>query len=427
MRGLLRHSFFGELLALLAINSQTGNTKGADECFERISNKATEFGFLSKRAAGGKVLEIYPRELDGIPKIGFLVHIDTVPVGEGWKHSPYGQISRGEDGKIAIYGRGVLDDKAAALMTLYALHSTRDRIKPSWKIIIGSYEETDMSDMKEYLAEGNILPSFIVNIDGDGIQNGCRGSAIVEMTFERKSTQSVLEELYSIGEAANTLPREVRIRYKGKGIKTMKGQATHSSLPGGENAILRAAKLVPYGEFLGFIKFIRDLNQGNAFFIEDGESHLEEMDDIKTQAIPTQVKLEDDKIILTVNLRISPKIVSEDLIIQGLNKTRETYDCGVELKSIIMPSYTNPDHEEFGYMLEAYKRTRNISPKITVARGTGYGGVLNTPGAIFGPRFSEEDVQSADTCHMVDENWSLKEMVGFYQLLKEYILISLTK
>ena len=44
-----------------------------------------------------------------------LGHLDTVPFGEGWTHSPLGEIKGG-----VIYGRGVMDDKGPLLCCLFA-------------------------------------------------------------------------------------------------------------------------------------------------------------------------------------------------------------------------------------------------------------------------------------------------------------------
>ena len=430
MNGILRHSYFSELMTLLAINSETGNVPGIEACFGHLARKADEFGFLHKFAANGKVLEIYPKGLKGIPKVGFLTHIDTVPIGEGWKHEAYGEIVKDEYGRTLIYGRGVLDDKGAALMSLYALHSVEKRISPTWKIIIGSTEETDMSDIKEYLEDGNIPPLFTVNIDGDGIQNGCRGSAIVEMTFDRKSKSKVLKEFYSVGKTANTLPSEVKMRYDGSTIKTIAGKAVHSSLPGGTNAIIKAAHWIPAGEFPTFTRFInnvKSMEYGKALFIDDYGFELDLPDELRTSVIPTMVKLEGDKLTLTVNVRISPRIVSKKPIMYGVRKSRTDYKCGVELKSLIMPNYTDHCDDQFKYMLEAYYCEREIRPEVTIARGTGYIGALGTPGAIFGPRFALGDNTDEDTCHMPDEMWAVEDMVRFYSMLKRYILLAYHK
>ena len=68
--------------------------------------------------------------------VGVLVHIDTVPVGEGWRVDPFdGTVI---DGKV--YGRGTNDDKGPAMVALYAMKALKDSGVPVNKrirLIIG--------------------------------------------------------------------------------------------------------------------------------------------------------------------------------------------------------------------------------------------------------------------------------------------------
>ncbi|MBG0763749.1 MAG: M20/M25/M40 family metallo-hydrolase, partial [Tissierellales bacterium] len=72
--------------------------------------------------------------------VAILVHLDVVPEGNGWTKEPYG----GEviDGKM--YGRGVNDDKGAAISSIYALKSIMDsglKMNKRFRIIFGCDEE----------------------------------------------------------------------------------------------------------------------------------------------------------------------------------------------------------------------------------------------------------------------------------------------
>ena len=46
-----------------------------------------------------------------------LAHVDVVPAGDGWDSDPFTLTQKGD----LLFGRGVLDDKGAALMALYCL------------------------------------------------------------------------------------------------------------------------------------------------------------------------------------------------------------------------------------------------------------------------------------------------------------------
>jgi succinyl-diaminopimelate desuccinylase len=83
--------------------------------------------------------------------VATLSHLDTVPIGDGWIHDPLGGAF--EDG--VIYGRGVADNKAGAIASLYALLALKSAgfiPKRAIRMIFGCDEESGMADMPYYLA-----------------------------------------------------------------------------------------------------------------------------------------------------------------------------------------------------------------------------------------------------------------------------------
>ena len=170
-----------DILKLVSIKSFTDDREGIMECQTAVSEMAADLGFLCSYRAGGKVLVIEPHNKTEDPELGIVVHLDTVPYDEKeWKTNPLGET---KDGRI--FGRGVIDDKAAIVLAMYAMLEMKNQIKPSWQIIVGSSEEGKWTDMKEYLEEGLELPKFQITIDGDGVQNGCRGYMDLELKFQR--------------------------------------------------------------------------------------------------------------------------------------------------------------------------------------------------------------------------------------------------
>ena len=51
-----------------------------------------------------------------------LTHVDVVPAGDGWDTDPFQMVIK--DGMA--YGRGVSDDKGAAIVALYCLKALKD-------------------------------------------------------------------------------------------------------------------------------------------------------------------------------------------------------------------------------------------------------------------------------------------------------------
>ena len=94
--------------------------------------------------------------------IGIFPHLDVVPALEGWRCDPFNPAIEGE----YIIGRGVSDDKAGAIMAIYALDILK-RINhiPSCtiRLVLGCNEEKGMQDIvlfkKEYpLPDFSLVP-----------------------------------------------------------------------------------------------------------------------------------------------------------------------------------------------------------------------------------------------------------------------------
>lgn len=426
MLDVARNSLINDILGLVSIPSVNGDEKGIKECFSYIKTIADRFGFESKICANGKVLEVYPHNMPIIPKIGIIVHVDTVPYTESdWIHNPLGEIADNR-----IWGRGVIDDKGAVILALHAMKELENQIKPDWKIIIGSCEEGSWYDMRDYLAEGNTIPGFIFTIDGDGIQNGCRGTLDVEMVFEAATSRPTIKEFKTPNGVINIIPDLVELQI-GHSFKTVRGKAAHSSEPkNGINAIVSAFeehKALFQEEYPGFAKFMDHYSwMDNALYIEKGSRTIINQEDPGTIATPTMVSMNNDKILLRVNTRLSPAINTRREVLTALVKARKEYECKISIKELIMPSYISRDNAELILMKKAYQEVIGFMPEVSIALGTGYNAAFPNA-AIFGPRFEEVDEMDEDLCHCPNESRRIEDLEKFYEILKYYLKMSLAK
>ena len=62
-------------------------------------------------------------------QVATIAHVDVVPAGGGWTVEPYA-VTRREG---VLLGRGVLDDKGAALASIYAAGFLARRVRSGWK------------------------------------------------------------------------------------------------------------------------------------------------------------------------------------------------------------------------------------------------------------------------------------------------------
>lgn len=412
-----KERIISDILKLLSIKSFTDDREGIMECQTAVCEMATDLGFLC--SYHGDVLVIEPREKTESPELGIVVHIDTVPYDEKeWTANPLGEI---KDGRI--FGRGVIDDKAAIVLAMYAMLEMENKIKSSWQIIVGSSEEGKWTDMKEYLEEGLELPKFLITIDGDGVQNGCRGYMDLELTFGREVSSNYLTDLKVVGGANNAVPGKAVAVVDGTIIEVV-GKSAHSSIPHiGQNALVNLLYSLFYvdTEFPGLFKLAEDLKDNHNARCIGFEEHPEMIDGQNigyTSVCLTNCHYLGDEIVANLNVRFSPYVTYEE-IVNAIDHICTEYFCSAEVKDMKMPAYISPKAKEIQMMLEAYEEVLGKKTESTFAMGCGYNAALPNC-AIFGPRFAINHDEE-DTCHSADENRTIEDTLTFYKMLCVFI------
>ena len=123
----------------------------------------------------------YGQTGSGKKLIGILAHLDIVPAGEGWHTNPFELIEK--DGYL--YGRGVSDDKGAAIASMYALKYLIDEKYPFKKrvrLILGCNEETGSMCIRHYVKNDEPIDyGFTPDGDFPGIyaEKGMIGGKII--------------------------------------------------------------------------------------------------------------------------------------------------------------------------------------------------------------------------------------------------------
>ena len=113
--------------------------------------------------------------------IGSAAHLDVVPVGDGWIYPPFEATYLKESD--ALIGRGVDDNKSAAVMGLFVMRMLREWQVPMRHgvcLYCGTSEENGMHDMKALAARGHVFPqvtlvpdaAFPVNYGQKGMLRG---------------------------------------------------------------------------------------------------------------------------------------------------------------------------------------------------------------------------------------------------------------
>lgn len=398
-----------EILQLLACQSVTDDTYGIVRCQNLVREQAINLGFETEIVAGGRVLVISPRGLKRPAKLGIVVHLDTVPYESSeWTHNPLGEISSGR-----IYGCGIIDDKGPIVLAMHAFDELHGEIEDSWQIIVGSDEEGSWNDMKYFLRECPILPEFLVTIDGDGVQNGCRGYMDIRLEFKRETDTKIIQNLYVLNGSNNTIPATCVMELDDSRRFLGVGKKAHSSIPSqGRSAITELATRVDgdvYKEYASFFDLLRRLDKNcdaYAIGIRDAEVSA------------TNVHMDKNGPILNLNIRME-KDIEYNVLNRVLMDLMLNYNCNAEIVDFIRPSSVDKNSPEIKAMQKAYEEVMGKKATVSIARGVGYNAALPNC-AIFGPRF-EANHDEEDYCHQADENRSLEDLFKFYDMFKIFV------
>lgn len=224
---------------------------------------------------GGYLLSYYG---DGAKSIGLFSHADVVSVSDDWMFAePFSMIEK--DG--FLIGRGVMDDKASIVISLYCAKILKELNIPfNSKLVVftGANEETGMADIKNYVNE-NTPPDFALVTDcAFPIYRGDKG--ILQLEAMSDTPFKEIED-FSGGSNINITLGQATAKINGNEI-TETGVSCHGALPKGSvNAgYLLAKKLCDENllckedmEQMKLIKLLLEKYYGEIFGI-DGEDKV---------------------------------------------------------------------------------------------------------------------------------------------------------
>ncbi len=171
--------------------------------------------------------------------IGLFGHADVVPVNEDWvKTAPF---SPKEENGI-LYGRGVSDNKAGIICSLYALAALKEAgVFPKNKITsyVGGSEETGLLDIEAFV-KNEKMPKVNVVPDSDfPVSLGEKGILHIDAK-SRLPLSDVVK--FEGGRAYNVVLDRVNVAFSDDTTKTFSGLTAHAAYPeGSENAAYKAA------------------------------------------------------------------------------------------------------------------------------------------------------------------------------------------
>ncbi len=412
--------------------------EGPYKALEYALELSKELGFETKNLEG---YAGYAEFGEGDETVGILVHLDVVPEGEGWTYPPYG----GEIHEDKIFGRGTADDKGPAIATLYAMKALKESgvaLNRKIRIIFGTNEETGWGCMNYYFKhekpptmaftpdadfpvihgeKGIIVFNLEQKIEPNGRCGikliGLRGGNAPNMVPDYAEAILEVEDINNFEDKFKAYKKEknnlITIDIKDNKVKVMaKGISAHGSTPEkGENAISYLMDVLGYlleGR-CDVCDFINIYNERIGFKHYGEGIGCGYEDDIsgKLNFNPGLIKLDEDKIILTINVRYPIKSSAKEVYDGIRENLKETKVELVEGKGDTKPLYVPKDNFLVEKLMEVYReQTGDLEREpITIGGGT-YARAMENAVA-FGPMFPGQQ----DVAHQKDEYISIEHLI----------------
>lgn len=216
----------GALSKLLRFNTVSGEPdpeavkawrKKIAEGFDYLEALGKELGFATRRYED-RVVVIEHAGPEGAPVLGFPIHLDVVPAGEGWTRDPFG----GDIAEGCIWGRGAQDDKGPIIQAIYGLLGAREFAKAAGggagatfdktvRIIVVSEEELGVWDDIPYYFQFEKAPDFSIVPDATfPITVGEKGFVNLQVDFEWAPAIGA-EFSIAAGERPNVVPAKAKL------------------------------------------------------------------------------------------------------------------------------------------------------------------------------------------------------------------------
>lgn len=395
------------------IRIESVSSENPDKCVEALHwmlNKAESFGLITKNIddkAGHAQLG------EGGKLCATLTHLDVVPASSGWDTNPF-ELTR-KDGRLL--GRGVADDKGAALITLYCLRILKEASvegKNTIRAIFGTDEEVGMTDVAAYFAK-EAMPDMSFTPDAEyGICRAEKGILQLELVCDRGDA-SILTELkggtvvnavadtayavvncnesddHQLMRLADAKNADFDFMYTPDGMMIKcKGRAAHAcEASKGHNAILDLIDLLCANFSLSSLGNICSFLSTRIRLETDGTSLGMKMRDSQSGELTvcvSTIEIDENKERATLDIRYPVTFGGKELI-RRVKKAADVENVEVNVLSHSKPLYLDDSRPVIGILKDAYKEITGEEPQMYATGGGTYARKLGGNGVAFGPVF----------------------------------------
>ncbi len=379
--------------------------------------------------------------------IGMWAHLDVVPEGEGWLSDPYTPIVK--DG--LLFGRGVGDNKSAAIGGLYIQKAIRDLkipMKHNLQLFLGTAEETGMADV-EYYIDHYPTPKFSFVPDA-GFPGACGEFGRVQYYLVSRKPLSSQIKSFNAGSVFNIIPNKASITLldndnldlsvipeegyavtKENGLVTIEayGISKHAAHPEGSiNAIYQLTKVLC--ELPGLceddqkiFQFLTNVNSDSyGTFLK-----IAKTDEISGQTVSSGTVIEfADGIISLLNDCRHCVTDSNEHIIQTLKENSDLYEFDVIVKGQSKPYYIDKNGPIVQTITQIYQQWTGEENGPQISKGGTYAGKIPNSvavGMVLREDFIPDYIQPGHgSAHQPDEFISIKGFMNGIKLFAKMLL-----
>ena len=376
----------------------------------------------------------------GVDPLAILVHLDVVPVGDGWTVPPFEGVVEGD----RMIGRGTSDDKGPAVAALYAMHAVQRAglpLRREVRLILGCDEESGWADIDYYKAHCDMPRSGfspdasypLINTEKGGIVMELRakpaadGLKVLRIAVgERHNVvpgvaTALIEGDEALRDRINRLAREMTLDVEAElasgGLQlTARGTLGHAAYP--ELAHNALGELLLMLRALGVTGGLRTL--ADTIGLEyNGEGLGVACSDKTSGALTCNLgilRYDENGLYAVLDFRY-PLLASGERIQQTvIAALQPTIEATVESSRV--PHHVAPNSPLVTALLNAYHEETG-RPRECLATGGGTYARSLQEGVAFGASFPEED----DVAHHANEYVSLDSLMQSARIIARAILI----
>lgn len=385
--------------------------KACADCLKHFLDLASSMGFETHNYDNyaGEVVFGEGEEL------AILAHLDVVPAGSGWKYPPFGgtindDVSDGGTEGTKIWGRGTMDDKGPAIVTLFAMKALKDEgflPKRKIKFIVGCNEESGWECLKHYKQVAH-MPDEGFSPDADfpaiyaekGILHFTANFPVPRAPFSSffagERVNMVCDEAVAIltstdkqrlANYRNEFPQTTFSFCEETSELKVKGKSAHGSTPElGANALE------------SILAFFAEENEGlkKAYDVLFADVlKLKELEDEtgKLTMSPNVARYEKGVLSVTTDIRFPATLKKED-VLSRLDEKNIDY----RIESYQAPLYNDPNGKLISTLMNVYNKVTGKNEKAIAIGGGTYARALKC-GCAFGPELPGEEA----TIHQANE------------------------